>query len=182
MYRFSTSTPHLRRIPRVQRMLHVDVGAHAPQSLRLRHDVLAQRRLPRRLRPVDLRHPPPRDPPYPQRQVQRQRPRRDRPPPAGAAPLASRMIAPSPKRLRMSPTAFSRTMLRPGLRSLAAHFRTTLRDHRSLPPRPVSPLGGHQSLSIAQMFYLSSVFPPAREVGTWPGRWVGPIGTGCERR
>src|SRR3990172_9338773 len=55
--------PAAPRIPRVQRVFHVDVGAHPAQPLRFRYDVLAQRRLPRRLRPIDLRHPPP--PPAP---------------------------------------------------------------------------------------------------------------------
>src|SRR3990172_6968443 len=74
----TSAPPALGRIPRVQRMFHVDVGARPAQLLRFRHDVLAQRRLARRLRPKDLRHPSPRHAPHPQRQVQRQRPGRDR--------------------------------------------------------------------------------------------------------
>jgi hypothetical protein len=53
-------------------MLHVYEGRNPAPLLRLGNDMLAQRGLARRLRPVDLGHPAPRDATYPQGNIQRQ--------------------------------------------------------------------------------------------------------------
>ncbi len=45
-----------RGVDRVERVLRVDVRAHAAVALRLGHDMGGERGLPRRLRPVDLHH------------------------------------------------------------------------------------------------------------------------------
>src|SRR4029079_4670233 len=62
----------------VERVLDIDEGDDAATPLRLGEDVLADRRLARRLRAEDLRDPTARDAADTEREVERDRPRRDR--------------------------------------------------------------------------------------------------------
>ena len=68
----------LLRVQRVHRVLGVDERADPAELLRLGEDVVDERRLTRRLRAEDLDDPPTRDAADPQRDVERQRPCRDR--------------------------------------------------------------------------------------------------------
>ncbi len=62
-----------RGISRIERVFHVDVGGHAAALLRFGDDVLAQRRLAGRFRPINLGDAPARDAAHAQRQIERQR-------------------------------------------------------------------------------------------------------------
>ena len=66
------------RVDRVDRVLGVDERADAAARLGLGDDVVDERRLARRLGAEDLDDPPARDPADPEREVERQRPGRDR--------------------------------------------------------------------------------------------------------
>src|SRR5690606_40382585 len=57
--------PQRPRVRRIQRMLRIHERRHPTRTLRLRHDMQRQRRLPPRLRPVHRHHPPPPHPPPP---------------------------------------------------------------------------------------------------------------------
>ena len=65
-------------VRRVHGVLGVDVGAHPAVALRLGDDVHRQGRLARRLRPVDLGDPAPRQPADAEGEIERQRPGGDR--------------------------------------------------------------------------------------------------------
>jgi hypothetical protein len=65
------------RVLRVHRMLGVDEGADPAAALRLGDHVVDERRLARRLRPEDLDDPAARQPADSEREVERQRARRD---------------------------------------------------------------------------------------------------------
>ena len=68
----------LLRVERVHRVLGVDEGAHAAELLRLGEDVVDERRLARGLRAEDLDDAPARHAADAEREVERQRARRDR--------------------------------------------------------------------------------------------------------
>ena len=74
----STLTPQAARVAGIERVLHVDEGARRRRALRLGDDVLAEGRLARRFRPVDLGDAAARDTADAQRQVERDRAGGDR--------------------------------------------------------------------------------------------------------
>ena len=69
--------PELARIDRVERVLGVDEGADAALLLGFRHGVQASVVLPERFRPVNLDHPPARQPADAERDVEAERARWD---------------------------------------------------------------------------------------------------------